>query len=193
MCGTEHRLEWNAGVSKTVSDLELTLFLSMFLFKHACSPWHPPQWRPKGTWINPASFIGLKWIQLPLGKFPDYFLYAVCLKSFWNSMCIYDLEVSSWLAVFLMLLRGANRALSTRNRLPNGCRSFCVSFPYIEYSFATHVLLFCYVAVAYFRNFQGNNLIKFCFRRHIFWADAYKRTKHLTRVHKKVGESCASY
>ena len=112
------------------------------------------------------------------------FFYAVSLKSFLNIVCIDDLEIPSWLAVFLMLLRGfrstlfitacnnwfgTNRMLSTRNRLAGGCSSLCISCPYIEYSLTTHIQLFCYVAVAYF----SNNLITICFGYHIAWNNIY--------------------
>ena len=74
----------------------------------------------------------------------DCLLYAVSLKSF-----SFITSLHNWL--------GTTRTLSTRNKLPGGCSSYCILFPYIEYSLERHIQLFCYVAVAYSSSPRGKS------------------------------------
>ena len=117
-------------------------------------------------------------------------LYAVSLTSLLNILYIDDLEILSWHAVFLILMRGFRFThfisscpiglirikLSTWNRLTGGCNSLCVAFLYNSV-LPTHIQLFCYVADAYSTSFQRKSFITFCFVGHIAWNTVHKRTK----------------
>lgn len=129
-----------------------------------------------------------------LEDWQNCFFYAVSLKFSLEKekkkkeiLRIYDFEISRafffipvGISVHLILrgfnsLFGTNLSFSIRNWFSRDSSRSHISFAVIEYYFTSPVQVFCYVAP--FSCFQSDNLVVFCFRRHVCLQTCYRRMK----------------